>query len=231
MSIDYITIPAEVLQCPDINDKQKMLLGLIIAFGNKGLMMGNDELGKLLMLTPDYVSQIINAPEMEKYVRITGAQSKYRKIYFEKNLKVKDVLLLEKPQSKTVLLLGKTRHTLRKNTTYFEKNLKHNIKNINKRSARTLKNKTFVKPTLGQITDYAKSIGYELDGQYFCDWYEGKGWLVGKSPMRDWQATVRTWKLRDDKRKGGTGGGIIQTQDCDPAEAERLRIAKKAAGF
>ena len=45
-----------------------------------------------------------------------------------------------------------------------------------------------------EVTSYAKSIGFELDGQKFIDYYEAKGWMIGKSPMRSWKASVRIWK-------------------------------------
>ena len=54
----------------------------------------------------------------------------------------------------------------------------------------------FQKPTPEAVTEYAKSIGFDLDGQAFVDFYASKGWMVGKSPMKDWQAAVRTWKAR-----------------------------------
>lgn len=61
----------------------------------------------------------------------------------------------------------------------------------------------FQKPTPEQVTEYAASIDFELDGQVFVDHYESKGWLIGKTKMRDWKAAVRTWKARreDDSKK------------------------------
>lgn len=58
------------------------------------------------------------------------------------------------------------------------------------------RNKSFVKPSPLEVSEYGKSIEFELDGQAFCDSYEAKGWLIGKTPMRDWRAAVRTWKRR-----------------------------------
>ena len=55
----------------------------------------------------------------------------------------------------------------------------------------------FVKPTPEEVTVYAKSIGFNLDGERFYDYYESKGWMIGKSPMKNWQAAVRTWKRND----------------------------------
>lgn len=60
----------------------------------------------------------------------------------------------------------------------------------------------FVKPTPSEVTAYAKSIGFDLDGQYFVDSNEAKGWKVGetKTPMKDWKAVVRTWKHNQQKK-------------------------------
>jgi hypothetical protein len=51
----------------------------------------------------------------------------------------------------------------------------------------------FVKPTPDQVEAYAWTMRAKLDGTRFVDYYESKGWLVGKSPMKNWQAAVRTW--------------------------------------
>lgn len=52
----------------------------------------------------------------------------------------------------------------------------------------------FVKPSAVHVTEYAQTLAFDLDGQAFVDYYDSKGWLVGKSAMRDWRAAVRTWK-------------------------------------
>lgn len=53
---------------------------------------------------------------------------------------------------------------------------------------------TFIRPTAEQISEYSKEIGFTLDGNHFIDHYEARGWLIGKNPMKDWKAAVRTWK-------------------------------------
>jgi len=76
----------------------------------------------------------------------------------------------------------------------------------------------FIKPTTEQVTAYAKSIGFNLDGRVFCDFYDSKGWSVGKSRMCDWKAAVRTWK----KRKGKNNGeGRTYRRDIEYRAAER----------
>ena len=54
--------------------------------------------------------------------------------------------------------------------------------------------RTFTKPTLKEIQDYCDSRRNGMDANKFFDFYESKGWMVGKNPMRDWQAAVRNWE-------------------------------------
>jgi hypothetical protein len=57
------------------------------------------------------------------------------------------------------------------------------------------------KPTPEEVAEYALSIGFALDGEEFCDFYESKGWCIGKSPMKCWKAAVRTWKRTANKNR------------------------------
>ena len=60
-----------------------------------------------------------------------------------------------------------------------------------------------IPPTPEQVTAYSLSIGYPLDGQQWCDAYAQKGWMVGKTRMKDWQAAIRNWKTNGWKPDGG----------------------------
>lgn len=66
----------------------------------------------------------------------------------------------------------------------------------------------FEKPTALAVTEYAKLLSFELNGQAFIDHYEANGWRVGRNPMKDWKATVRTWKNRsgEERHKGEVVG-------------------------
>ena len=59
----------------------------------------------------------------------------------------------------------------------------------------------FVPPTVEEVKAYCLERKNGLDAQAFCDFYESKGWKVGKEPMKDWKAAVRTW---ENRRKGET---------------------------
>ena len=59
------------------------------------------------------------------------------------------------------------------------------------------KTKKFVKPTVAEIEKFAHELNLtNLDPQYFYDYYESNGWMVGKNHMKDWKATAKNWNRR-----------------------------------
>lgn len=59
----------------------------------------------------------------------------------------------------------------------------------------------FKKPSVDEVRAYCQERKNRVDPQAFVDFYEAKGWKIGKNPMKDWQASVRTWEKRDDARQ------------------------------
>lgn len=57
--------------------------------------------------------------------------------------------------------------------------------------------KTFKKPTVEEIRAYCTERKNKVDPERFFDFYESKGWKVGKSAMKDWRACVRTWEKQN----------------------------------
>lgn len=55
----------------------------------------------------------------------------------------------------------------------------------------------YAPPTIDEITAYCLEHGYRaVNPQLFFDYYEANGWRIGKNPMKDWRAAVRTWERR-----------------------------------
>ena len=52
----------------------------------------------------------------------------------------------------------------------------------------------FAPPTLEEVKAYCQERHNKVDAEKFVDFYESKGWMVGKNKMKDWQAAVRTWE-------------------------------------
>ncbi len=63
------------------------------------------------------------------------------------------------------------------------------------------KRKKFVPPTVEEVEDYCFERNNKVDAEMFVDFYSSKGWMIGKNPMKDWKAAVRTWE-RKDKENG-----------------------------
>jgi hypothetical protein len=55
----------------------------------------------------------------------------------------------------------------------------------------------FIKPTIEDVKTYMKEQGMNDISERWMSHYESNGWLVGKNKMKDWKASVRTWKLNN----------------------------------
>ena len=75
----------------------------------------------------------------------------------------------------------------------------------------------FVAPTEEEVRQYCLEKGYTLDAQRFVDFYECKGWMVGKNKMKNWKAAVRTWANKDQ-------GAAKNRPKPQPEEPEEKRI-------
>ena len=68
----------------------------------------------------------------------------------------------------------------------------------------TTNRKRFTPPTLQEVQDYCNERGNGVNAENFIDYYTANGWRVGKNPMKDWKACVRTWERTEYNRKSGT---------------------------
>lgn len=57
----------------------------------------------------------------------------------------------------------------------------------------------FQRPSVQEVAAFVQSKGYDIDAEEFVSFYESKGWVVGKSPMKDWHQAVVTWAVRSRK--------------------------------
>lgn len=59
----------------------------------------------------------------------------------------------------------------------------------------------FTPPTVDEVRAYCQERGNSVDPERFVDFYASKGWLVGKTRMKDWRAAVRSWERSDSQQK------------------------------
>lgn len=55
-------------------------------------------------------------------------------------------------------------------------------------------NNTFTPPSAEAVKNYCLERKNSVDPEQFINFYQSKGWMVGKNKMKDWQAAVRTWE-------------------------------------
>ena len=65
--------------------------------------------------------------------------------------------------------------------------------------------KNFIPPTVEEVQAYCQERKNKVDAQTFVNFYESKGWMVGKNKMKNWKAAVVTWE-RNRKDSSGTSG-------------------------
>lgn len=81
------------------------------------------------------------------------------------------------------------------------------------------KNKRFVKPTIEQIQAYIDEKNMHFEAERFFDYYESKGWMVGKNHMKDWKAACRTWESMRKSEKREEKEESAQVQEMSEVEA------------
>lgn len=65
----------------------------------------------------------------------------------------------------------------------------------------------FLPPTVEQVAEYVKQRGSRVDPQGFIDFYTAKGWMIGKTPMKDWKAACRNAESWERWNQPGQKGG------------------------
>ena len=63
------------------------------------------------------------------------------------------------------------------------------------------KSNRFTPPTIEEVKAYCQERNNTVDPETFINFYESKGWYVGKNKMKDWRACVRTWERNRDNKK------------------------------
>lgn len=58
-------------------------------------------------------------------------------------------------------------------------------------------NNKFIPPKYEEVKKYCIERNNNINARQFIDFYEAKGWMIGKNKMKDWKAAVRTWEQKD----------------------------------
>ena len=164
---------------------------------------------------PDYTYPVANIPALAR--RYNTSAEKVRtvvynyelftvkedKIFFSESLNRRMLVFNENRAKRSAAgRLGMARRwgdnnvitpLLQSNSTVITSKVKESIEKV------ATKRTAFVAPSLQEVKDYISEKGYTVDAQRFIDFYEAKGWMIGKNKMKDWRAAVRTWMRRPDE--------------------------------
>ena len=175
----YAVIPADVRYDKNLKDKAKLLYGEISSLTNKyGYCYASNK----------YFAELYG-------VSITTI-----------SLLIKDLVECGYIESQIIYKEG-TKEILNRYLRILKegylRNLKDNNKDIiiNNNKKEIYKERNFIKPTIDDVKEYCKERNNNVDAERFIDFYESKGWMVGKNKMKDWKACVRTWERTDNSTK------------------------------
>lgn len=76
-------------------------------------------------------------------------------------------------------------------------NKDNSIKDNQLKNNTVIDNKRFAPPTLEEVSQYCNERQNGIDPQRFIDYYTSNGWKVGRNPMKDWKAAIRTWESKE----------------------------------
>ena len=174
-----IWIPIEIWQNRSLSWNEKILLMEIDSFTAKDreCYISNEYIAELLGVSVSWASKCLSHLLELGLVRVVKFDG--RKRYVESTIQFKADLNESSMQDGT-----KVQHT--NNNEYINNNSLYK-KGISR----------FQKPTIEEIRQYCLEKGYNVDAEQFFNFYESKGWVVGKSPMKNWRAAVSTWNKRE----------------------------------
>ena len=172
----YAVIPADVRYSKKLTPNSKLLYAEITALCNmNGKCTASTEyFCRLYEVSRVSIQKWLKTLEDNNYIKRVNIYRKY-----SKQIEARVITLVNTPT--------KAKFTDNNNTKVYNNN---NLTDSNKKAL-------FKKPNLDEVKNYCILRKNSIDAEAFMDFYESKGWQIGKETMKDWKACVRTWERRD----------------------------------
>lgn len=183
----YAVIPANVRYDSELTPNAKLLYGEITSLCDREgyCWATNNYFSKLYKTSDKTITRNLNLLEQKGYINIfyqlKGA-IKQRFITMDKNVFERTKMSFDEGQKCPI------------------NNISNNIKEINNNLLLFTKKK-FIKPTLEEVRQYCFERKNKIDAEKFIDYYNSNGWKVGRNPMKDWKAAVRTWESNEKEKQ------------------------------
>lgn len=174
-----VWIPKEVYLDKRLNALEKIILVEIDSLdnGEDGCYASNEYLAEFCQCSQAKVSTSISKLIKYGYIEVVGFDGRKR------NIKSRMIMNQSQPF---------------KNSKADIENLEHNNKD-NKKANNKHINK--MPPSIDDVKEYCRQRNNGIDAEAFVDYYAQQGWkLANGNQMKDWQAAVRTWEKRNQKK-------------------------------
>ena len=182
-----IWIPKEVWINKELKLIEKIFLVEIDSLDNEdGCYASNKYFADFFGITKGRCSQVINSLQSKGLIKIEFVRD--GKIILNRQIRVVNKLnrVFNKSVKGSKNIKGGYLENDKENNTI----LNNTVNNTNR----------FKKPKIEEIAKYCLERKNDISAERFFDYYESKGWMVGKNKMKNWKAGVRTWEnMRKEK--------------------------------
>jgi hypothetical protein len=169
----YAIIPANIRYDADLTANAKLLYGEITALCNeKGYCWATNEyFANLYGVSKTSISKWISSLIQKEYIFSETIYKEGTKEILNRYLRIVKDPIEEKLKDNNTII----NNTINNKEIYKER---------------------FKKPTLEEVKEYCEERNNGIDAETFINFYESKGWMVGKNKMKDWKACIRTWEKK-----------------------------------
>lgn len=147
-----------------------------------------------------YIAALLNAvrPSLDKTDRRGGARQGAGAPKGNTNALKSETIKNNQKQSNQpkTIILSETETEIKETEKEIHKEKESDsfVAELEKQELAKVKSKRFVPPTFEQVKEYCAERKNSVDAERFVSYYDSNGWKVGKNPMKDWKAAVRTWE-------------------------------------
>ena len=166
-------------------------------------------LKRKLRSTPAKLRQVFDV--CQTFGKLTATYSEKEWLFY-----VPKLLILKDNYMKDLQVTGKKPSNHKEvEVEVYKKEVEEEKKKITTKE-KIYKKERFQKPTVHDIGQYCQERKNNINPEKFFDFYESKGWMVGKNKMKNWKSAIRTWENNqiDGKRNFSVSKATFYCEDC-----------------
>lgn len=208
-----IWIPFEIWELADLSPMQRILLAKIHALSQKdgACWAGDEYLAEALVCTPQYIRKMRKDLCETEHISCEGYGHRRKMTVLVKATTVASNDWNKQPQLQELQQpLQVEATTVAKVATTVAQTIEPTIE----KSKEQVKSRRFKAPTLQECMERFEEAGSSADeGEKFFNFYESKGWMIGRNKMKDWNAAARNWIKRNNDERQKTSNKTSPSRD------------------